>query len=118
MDTYNNFLNIGGGNSDYNIIRTPSKTEFDNLVINSDLNGTLNSDFDVRKINVWNYIYCAGAYVDFATFQDNTNNTSTRLNRNWPNGPIYGNYDKDFLSLHNGHDMIEANFRPIIEYRE
>ena len=54
MDNYNNTLNIGGGNSDYNIIRTPSKTEFDNLVINSDLNGTLNSDFNTRKINAVN----------------------------------------------------------------
>ena len=25
---------MGGGNSDYSIIRTPSKTEFDNFVVN------------------------------------------------------------------------------------
>lgn len=90
------------------------------MVINSDLNGTLNSDFNTRKINAWNYILCYySEFGDFATFQDNTNNTSTRFNRSWPGGPIYCNYDKDFhVSVHNAYDNIEANFRPIIEYQE
>ena len=110
---------MGGGNSNYNIIRTPSKTEFDNLVINSDLNRTLNSDFNTRKINTWNYINYGNVIMDTAAFQDNTNNTSTRFNSSWPGGPIYGNYDKDFHgAIHSAYDNIEANFRPIIEYRE
>lgn len=109
----------GGGNSNYNIIRTPSKAEFDNLVINSDLNGTLNSDFNTRKIDVWNYIVCSNVFVDFTTFQDNTNNTSTRFDLKWEVGPIYINCDKDFhTSVHTFDDDLEANFRPIIEYRE
>lgn len=111
-----------GSNSDYNIIRTPSKTEFDNFVVNTDLNGTLNSDFDTRKINAWNYIHIyfyGNKFVDFATFQDNTNNTSTRFDQNWPGGPIYVNLDKDFHEFfHNNDDVIGANFRPMIEYRE
>ena len=122
MNKYNSSLNIGGGNSNYNIIRTPSKTEFDNLVINSDLNGTLNSDFNTRKINAWNYCVSSmtsSAFVDFSAFQDNTNNTSTRCNQNWSSGPIYINCDKDFhISVNDGYNNIEANFRPIIEYRE
>ena len=91
------------------------------MVINSDLNGTLNSDFNTRKINAWNYINYNhdNVIMDNATFQDNTNNTSTRFNRSWPGGPIYGNYDKDFhVSVHDLYNNIEANFRPIIEYQE
>lgn len=120
MNNYISSFN-GGGNSDYNIIRTPSKAEFDNLVINSDLNGTLNSDFDVRKINVWNYINYIhdDVIMDNTTFQDNTNNTSTRLHWNWPGGPFYTNRDKDFYAtINNAYDIESANFRPIIEYRE
>ena len=110
-----------GGNSNYNIIRTPSKTEFDNLVINSDLNGTLNSDFNTRKINVWNYIHSgfSGIFVDFATFQDNTNNTSTRFYWHWQNGVTYPGADKNFIVNRDpSNTIISANFRPIIEYRE
>ena len=111
---------MGGGNSDYNIIRTPSKVEFDNFVVNTDLNGTLNSDFNTRKINVWNYILCdIDKLADFATFQDNTNNTSTRFYWHWTNGVSYPSVDKNFII--NGdpnHTILSANFRPIIEYRE
>lgn len=90
------------------------------MVINSDLNGTLNSDLNTRKINTWNYnLSDTGKLVDFSAFQDNTNNTSTRFNLSWPGGPIYGNYDKDFhVSIHDAYNNIEAHFRPIIEYRE
>ena len=89
------------------------------MVINSDLNGTLNSDFNTRKINTWNYIVCSGVFVDFATFQDNTNNTSTRFNLRQKVEPIYINCDKDFHTyLHDLYDDLEVNFRPIIEYRE
>ena len=98
---------MGGGNSDYNIIRTPSKTEFDNLVINSDLNGTLNFDFNTRKINVWNYINYGNAIMDNTAFQDNPINKSMRCQWHWQDGLIYIN-----------HDILIANFRPIIEYRE
>ena len=109
----------GGGNSNYNIIRTPSKAEFDNLVINSNLNGTLNSDFNTRKINVWNYINYSNVIMDNAAFQDNTNNTSMRCEWNWQIGLSYINYDKDFYTtIINAYDIVSANFRPIIEYRE
>ena len=111
---------MGGGNSDYNIIRTPSKTEFDNLVINSDLNGTLNSDFNTRKINVWNYIDYGHMIADTTTFQDNTNNTSTRFYWHWQTGISYNPIvDKNFIINGDlGHTILSAIFRPIIEYRE
>lgn len=114
---------MGGGNSNYNIIRTPSKTEFDNLVINSDLNGTLNSDFNTRKINAWNYINYYALYgnviMDNAAFQDNTNNTSMICKWNYKSGLTYINRDKDFYTPDiDNYDILIANFRPIIEYRE
>ena len=108
-----------GGNSNYNIIRTPSKAEFDNLVINSDLNGTLNSDFNTRKINAWNYINYGNTIMDNAAFQDNTNNTSMRCQWHRQDGLIYLNHDKDFYTpVIDDYDILIANFRPIIEYRE
>ena len=131
MDNYNNSLNIGGGggNSNYVIIRSPSKVEFDNLTVNTDLNGTLNSDFDVRKIDAWNYINYGnvGEYgrverkFDNSTFQDNTNNTSIRFY--WHSANVititYSNFDKDFYTTTiDNYNVVSANFRPIIEYRE
>lgn len=112
-----------GGNSDYNIIRTPSKTEFDNLVINSDLNGTLNSDFNIRKINAWNYINYYTPYgnviMDNAAFQDNTDNLSVRCKWDSRSGLTYINHDKDFYTtVFTSTNILIANFRPIIEYRE
>ena len=110
---------MGGGNSNYNIIRTPSKAEFDNFVVNTDLNGTLNSDFNTRKSNAWNYNNYGHMIADTTTFQDNTNNASTRFYWHWTNGVSYPSVDKNFII--NGdpnHTIISANFRPIIEYRE
>ena len=91
------------------------------MVINSDLNGTLNSDFNTRKINAWNYINYNhdNVIMDNATFQDNTNNTSTRLQWNWQVGLVYTNHDKDFYTtVYDAYRILSANFRPIIEYRE
>ena len=93
------------------------------MVINSDLNGTLNSDLNTRKINVWNYINYYTPYgnviMDNAAFQDNTNNTSTRFYWHWQNGVTYPSVDKNFIITGDpGHTLLSANFRPIIEYRE
>ena len=123
MNNYNSSIHVGGGNSNYNIIRTPSKAEFDKIV-NTDLNGTLNSNLNIRITNVWNYIdYRPGGnhvFDDTSTFQDNTNNTSTRFYWHLQNGVTYPSVDKNYCAINPdpGHTIISANFRPIIEYRE
>ena len=59
--------------------------------------------------------------MDNAAFQDNTNNTSMRCQ--WStstySGLIYNNHDKDFYAtIYDDYNIVSANFRPIIEYRE
>ena len=91
------------------------------MVINSDLNGTLNSDFNTRKINVWNYLNdnYDNVFMDNAAFQDNTNNTSMRCEWTLRSGLTYTNHDKDFYTtVFSNYTILIANFRPIIEYRE
>ena len=58
--------------------------------------------------------------ADTSTFQDNTNNTSTRFYWNWQTGVSYPNIDKNIsISTKDpNYTTLSANFRPIIEYRE
>lgn len=115
----------GGSNSDYNIIRVPSKAEFNKIIVDADLNGTLNSDFDVRKINAWNYIshitiVSDNTLLDHSTLQDNTDLYCTRSRWFWNIGLTYrDDISKNYSGKENtDRSIIGANFRPIIEYRE
>lgn len=58
--------------------------------------------------------------ADTTTFQDNTNNTSTRFYWHWQTGVSYNPIiDKNFIINGDpGHTILSAIFRPIIEYRE
>ena len=76
---------------------------------------------------MWNYINYGntGDYgkverkFDNSTFQDNTNNTSTRFQWSWVNGITYPNFDKDYYTTSiDNYNIISANYRPIIEYLE
>lgn len=107
-----------GGNN-YVIIRTPSKNEFDQFVINSDLNGNLESDFNKRKLNSWNYVNYGHGIFDTSTFQNNTNNTSTRFYWHWQNGISYPSVYKDVVSNPDPYNtVLSANLRPIFEYKD
>lgn len=110
---------MGGGNN-YIIIRTPfEKNEFDRFVINSDLNGNLELDFNNRKLNSWNYVNYGHGIFDTSTFQNNTNNTSTRFYWYWQYGISYSQLYKDTITNPDPkHIVFSTNLRPIFEYRD
>ena len=56
-----------GGNNNV-IIRIPSKNEHSNILLNSDLNGTI--DIATSKLNTWNLMN--NGALDFSMFQDNS----------------------------------------------
>ena len=60
---------MGGGNNNV-IIRIPSKNEHSKILLNSDLNGTV--DTTTSKSNVWNFIYNSYYTADFSILQDNS----------------------------------------------
>lgn len=88
-------------------------------MINSDLNGNLEPDFNKRKLNSWNYVNYGHGIFDTTTFQNNTNNTSTRFYWHWQSGISYTQFSKDIVSnLDPGHTVFSTNLRPMFEYRD
>ena len=70
MSNINIKSDIGGSNSNV-IIRIPSKNEHSKILLNSDLNGTV--DTTTSKSNVWNFkLEQDNILVDFSILQDNS----------------------------------------------
>lgn len=119
MDTniHNNSLNGGGGNNNV-IVRIPSTNEYDNIILNNNLNG--NIDASTSKSNVWNFI---SGRQDYTILQNNT--MSKYTNRLW-NGhgtvsaTVYYVVPKTYISGRTDNDWIsgDANFRPIFEFNQ
>ena len=91
---------MGGGNN--YLIRTPSLNEHENILYNSDLNGSItignNSTWNKGSIFCWN--------------QDNKNNTG--YIRNETNRFNQGFY----LNKNEYYDYGMHGYRPVIEYRD
>lgn len=98
MNTYSS-LNGGGGNN--YLIRTPSLNEHENILYNSDLNGSITIGHD----STWNKVsYCWN--------QDNK--TDTGYIRNETNRFNQGFYvNKNEYNYSGSH-----GYRPVIEYRD
>ena len=116
MDTniHHNSLN-GGGNNNV-IIRIPSKNEHSNILLNSDLNGTI--DIATSKLNVWNFI---SGIQDFTILQNNTMSTYTNILWHEVHGLATHNVSKAYISgVAPDYDRVSgfANFRPIFEFNQ
>lgn len=114
---------MGGGNNNV-IIRIPSKNEYDNIVLKSNLNGTI--DTASSKSNVWNFIpETYNTFVDFSILQDNSTYNFINLAAvNIGNGYniSYYNMDKSntniiFYGYNNWNRTIPC-FRPIFEFKQ
>ena len=127
MDTniHNNSLNGGGGNNNV-IIRIPSKNEHSKILLNSDLNGTV--DTTTSKSNVWNFELNKGHtnLVDFSILQDNSTynfiNLATVYNSGYGFDISYYNMDKSNTNIisygnHNWNRTMPC-FRPIFEFNQ
>ena len=101
MSNINIKSDMGGGNS-LNIIRIPSVNEAKNIILNSDLNGSITPG----NSNTWQY---DRYYV--MLYQNNKNENAFVTK----NGAMAAFYDKSYISIF-GEGSI--TFNPVIEYRE
>ena len=106
---------MGGGNNNV-IIRIPSTNEYDNIILNSNLNG--NIDVTTSKSNVWNFI---SGIQDFTILQNNTMSTYTNILWHEVIGLTIHNVPKTYISgtaPDYGRVSGFANFRPMLEFNQ
>ena len=114
---------MGGGNNNV-IIRIPSKNEHSKILLNSDLNGTV--DTTSSKSNVWNFIYDSHYIADFSILQDNSTynfiNLATVYNSGYGFDISYYNMDKSNANIitygYNKWCRTMPCFRPIFEFNQ
>ena len=111
---------MGGGNNNV-IIRIPSKNEHSNILLNSDLNG--NIDTTTSKLNVWNFKY-DGTGFDFSMLQNNSTYNFINLSKHWNGGDYVQSYytmnksNKSIIKYNHNNDIALPCFRPMFVFNQ